>query len=631
MSAPLRGATRASTFPVTQLPGCGLTSAASQVQVLPNAMNDTLRITSVRFSRFKALREFSLALDRFNILVGPNNSGKSTILGAFRILAEGLRRARTRKAGVVQGPHGLTRGYEINLEGVPVATENVFHNYQDDTPATVRFRLSSGDHLMLFFPRVGVCSLICETLGHPPTSPSSFTRRFNVDIGFVPILGPVEHNEPLYQHDAAREALLTHRASRNFRNIWYHYPESFDEFRSLIQTTWPGMDIKPPELDTSHEPPLLRMFCPEDRFDREIFWAGFGFQVWCQMLTFMVRNKTSSLFIIDEPDIYLHADLQRQLMTALRALGPDIVLATHSTEIVSEADPNEILVITKRAQSAKRVGDLTQLRSLFSTLGSNLNPILTQLARSKRVVYVEGKDFTILSRFASKLKVQAVATRSDFAVVPTQGFNPLKVKMFSEGAAATLGTKLLVAVIFDRDYRSDEERDKELQELRNFCYYAHIHSKKELENFLIVPEAIVRAIYAQIDDRVRRTGVQIVFSESIATVLSAITEPMKHDVQAQFLKRRHPFAKTVKASLDDATITSALLADFDDKWKDLDVRVDIVPGKEVLARLNTHLQSRYGITVTPTLIIGAMRESEIHDEMKSIVHSLNGFSQQPVA
>jgi hypothetical protein len=68
------------------------------------------------------------------------------------------------------------------------------------------------------------------------------------------------------------------------------------------------MDIKKPEVDASHNKPLLHMFCPEERIDREIFWAGFGFQVWCQMLTFMVINRTASLFIIDEPDIYPHSD-----------------------------------------------------------------------------------------------------------------------------------------------------------------------------------------------------------------------------------------------------------------------------------------------------------------------------------
>jgi hypothetical protein len=223
-------------------------------------------------------------------LVGPNNAGKSTVLGAFRILAEAIRKAKAKNPAYVLGPNGTVLGYEVGLENIPVATENVFYNYDDEQPASVSFRLSSGDFLVLYFPRRGTCYLICETSGKQIKSTSAFRQQMAVEIGFVPILGPVEHNEQLYQREAAREALLTHRASRNFRNIWHHNPEAFDKFRSLIQTTWPGMDIKKPELDTTHDKPQLHMFCPEDRIDREIFWAGFGFQVWCQMLTFMVLN-----------------------------------------------------------------------------------------------------------------------------------------------------------------------------------------------------------------------------------------------------------------------------------------------------------------------------------------------------
>ena len=604
------------------------TRATSVPNVLSRDTQSIQRITSVRFSRYKAFRDFSLAFDRFNILVGPNNSGKSTILGAFRILAEAIRKARVKSPTFVSGPNGVVRGYEVNLGNVPVATENVFYNYDEDQPASVNFRISTGDHLILFFPELGICNLICENSGKPITSPSTFRQRFSIDIGFVPILGPVEHNEQLYQREAAREALLTHRASRNFRNIWHHYPESFDEFQSLIQTTWPGMDIKKPVIDLSHEKPLLRMFCPEERIDREIFWAGFGFQVWCQMLTFMVINKATSLFVIDEPDIYLHSDLQRQLVTALRALGPDILLATHSTEIISEADPNEILVVTKKARSAKRVVDTSHLRSIFNTLGSNINPILTQLARTKRIVYVEGKDFHIMARFAAKLGIGSVAKRSDFAVVPTEGFNPLKARTFTEGVQATLDAKISIALIFDRDYRSDSEVATELSELNTFCDYAHILSKKELENYLLIIDPLGRAITQRVEEQNKRTGNNVTFSESIQDLLVAITDTIKHDVQAQYLKRQHPVAKSLNRSLDDSTVTSQLLAAFDDKWHDLDTRLDMVPGKEVLSRLNERLQKICGVSITPTLIIEAMTESDVASEIKKIIASLDEFAKK---
>ena len=172
----------------------------------------------------------------------------------------------------------------------------------------------------------------------------------------------------------------------------------------MIRETWPGMDIEPPEVKHSIKETGLNMFCPEDRLPREIFWAGFGFQVWCQMITYIVKSKDVSLFVIDEPDIYLHSDLQRQLVSLLKTLGPDILIATHSTEIISEADTDDLLVINKRFNSAKRISDPSQLQNIFGVLGSNLNPTLTQLAKSKRAVFVEGKDFQVLSLFARKLE-----------------------------------------------------------------------------------------------------------------------------------------------------------------------------------------------------------------------------------
>jgi predicted ATPase len=58
----------------------------------------------VDFSHFKAFDRFSIQLRHFNILVGPNNSGKSTILAAFRILAAALRKATSRRSEMVRGP-----------------------------------------------------------------------------------------------------------------------------------------------------------------------------------------------------------------------------------------------------------------------------------------------------------------------------------------------------------------------------------------------------------------------------------------------------------------------------------------------------------------------------------------------
>ena len=311
-------------------------------------------------------------------------------------------------------------GYRVPLNDVPVATEAVFTNYDDSEPATIEFTLASKDKLRLIFPQNNLCYLVCDPRGKPVTTPSQFKRVYDAKIGFVPVLGPVEHNEPLYQKEAARLALLTHRASRNFRNIWYHYPDEFETFRTLVNSTWPDMDVEQPQIDHSHERPVLHMFCPEARHLREIFWAGFGFQVWCQMLTYIVRARDTSLLVIDEPDIYLHSDLQRQLVEILKIRTPDVLLATHSTEIISEVEPADLLVVDKKRRAAKRIHSQAALPPIFDVLGSRLNPTLTQLAKSRRVLFVEGKDFKLLSIFSRKIGKRALANQSDFAVIPVR-------------------------------------------------------------------------------------------------------------------------------------------------------------------------------------------------------------------
>lgn len=169
-------------------------------------------------------------------------------------------------------------------------------------------------------------------------------------------------------------ALFNYRAARNFRNIWYHYPDRSPEFRSALAQTWPGMDIEPPRIDYSHDKPRLYMFCPEERIPRELFWAGFGFQVWCQMLTHVIQSHDTAIFLIDKPEIYLHSDLQRRPLHLLRNMGPDILIATHSTEIIVEAETDDLVLINKQRTAARRIRNPSQLQEVFTVLGSNLNP-----------------------------------------------------------------------------------------------------------------------------------------------------------------------------------------------------------------------------------------------------------------
>jgi len=51
-------------------------------------------------------------------------------------------------------------------------------------------------------------------------------------------------------------------------------------------------------------------------------WVGFGYQIWCQLLTHLSRAAEDSLVVVDEPEVYLHpASASSQAVFAYTGTG----------------------------------------------------------------------------------------------------------------------------------------------------------------------------------------------------------------------------------------------------------------------------------------------------------------------
>src|SRR5947209_5530444 len=117
------------------------------------AQSPPVAITSIQFSNFKAFRRFSVRLERMNILVGPNNAGKSTIISALRVLAAGLSVAWTRRPILTNKyrDESHSYAYAIPPESIPISLENVQTDYHMEEECSVTFQLSNGAKLILLF------------------------------------------------------------------------------------------------------------------------------------------------------------------------------------------------------------------------------------------------------------------------------------------------------------------------------------------------------------------------------------------------------------------------------------------------------------------------------------------------
>lgn len=581
-----------------------------------------MRFTRVEFTNFKAFRRFAVALDHINVLVGPNNAGKSTIIAAFRALEAALRRARSRKPERLLDVDGQPLGYPLAPNLLPISTENVATDYEE-VEARIIFRLSAEKTLTLCFPSNRQFYMLADTPKGTPRTVPEFKNAFPVSVVPVPQLGPLEHEEPVVEVETVSSNLATHRASRHFRNYWRYFPDNFDQFADLVRRTWPGMDVEPPELILGRHS-TVSMCCQEHRRARELFWAGVGFQIWCQLLTHIIRAEGATILLVDEPEIYLHPDVQRQLLSLLRSRNVDVLLATHSTEIIGEADPEEVLLIEKSRNHARRIRDVEGIQDALDTIGSIHNLTLAQLARTRRLLFTESTyDYKIIRRFAGMLGYDELAAGAGATHVESDGFSGWeRIRDFAWGLQKTVGAALRIAAVFDRDYFPPEQVDTLLESLRSHVAFATVLRRKEIENYFLVPVVLQRAIDRAIVESERRGGSGLPPFD-VRVALNEISEPLRSACLGHYQEKRMDWLRSSRKST--SAVYSETIDWFEQQWRLVETRMEILPGKVVLGGLRERVKTATGITLTDNRILGAFKREEIPDDMASLVKDLERF------
>jgi hypothetical protein len=297
-----------------------------------------------------------------------------------------------------------------------------------------------------------------------------------------------------------------------------------------------------------------------------------------------------------------------------------------ASEIMSEADPSEIVLVDKRRRTGDRLRDVAGVQRALDAVGSAQNITLTALARSRRVLFVEGDgDFRLLRRFARRLGMQELAAGLGIIALPSGGFGSWqRVTTLASGIAEALGASLSIAALYDRDYYCDEQIDEIIGTLSRHLKLAYVHKRKEIENYMLIPDVLDRALDRALTERAGQEF-PTPRGETASGILPKITDPMRDLVLSQIMARRWDHLKS--AGRDLADINRDTIAWFDLRWNNLADRLAVVPGKEVLRSLRSHLQENLGVSLTDTRIIESMRRDEIPDDLRELLQALDGFRQ----
>lgn len=581
-------------------------------------------LTNLTLSNFKKFESFRINLTETNVIVGPNNAGKSSVLDALRVLSDFLKYAKRRSpVRESQGKFGVCATYHISNNMLSIPIENVTRNYSDEV-AVIQAKLDNKSifriELSLHHSPKGF--LVID--GEPPKTIGAFAKQFPCSVTIVPTLSPFEENEPLISDKRVNEIRHSRLASRNFRNIWFRESErKFSEFERSISSVWPGIRIKPPELFMNNGKHYLQMFYREGPSEREIYWAGFGFQVWLQTISQIIFSESNDFLVLDEPDVYLHPDLQKKLVDFASQRFNQIAVATHSTEIVNHVDSKSIKVIDSTFSTAKSITSSNTYNKLFAYLGASENAEFAKLSKAKKIIFFEGNDRKILRKFLKKSGLSDILSDPNILLLKTGGFGGWSKVRDSEWVLQnTLGIEVKIFALFDRDYICADEaalisgRDTS----PNVAF--HVLDKKEIENFCICLPAIHRLI----SNLAEKKGLEL-NPEIVDTSISKISElskiPTRGLLQAEYqrfvVERAKKQKKAIPSTIDT---TNEFLEWFDTMWADLDQRLSHISGKKFLAELSAHLSHEYGLNISISKILDEMRPAEVNKSLLNTLHSL---------
>jgi hypothetical protein len=210
--------------------------------------------------------------------------------------------------------------------------------------------------------------------------------------------------------------------------------------------------------------------------------------------------------------------------------------------------------------------------------------------------------------------------------LPSGGFGSWqRITTLASGIADALGAPLSISAVYDRDYYCSEQINEVVGTLSRHLRLAYVHLRKEIENYLLVPEVLDRAFNRVLAERAERRGCPRPRSQSVTDILLKITDPMRDFVLSQIMARRWDYLKSTGRDLAD--INRDTIASFNQVWNDLAGRLSIVPGKEVLRALRSDLQENFGVSLTDSRVVESMHRDDIPDDLRELLQTLDRFRQ----
>lgn len=554
-------------------------------------------ITKLVIRKFKSIKEESYSFTNFDLLVGPNNSGKSTILQALAIWQFCVHefQRRPKRSG--------TSGIQIvlpNFTALPVPEFNLLWNEKRDR----NYRGKKLEYILIeidvtWRERNGQDKTFGVELRYNSpqavyAKPAEGWKIFHQyeeevlpQIAYVPPFSGLEPIEEWKDTSILRKQVGKGQPGSILRNLLLLVvndkekgEKNWGEISSAI-SRWFSTKLKKPKYEQGVDTQIQCEYVDNKR-SYDIIAGGSGFHQTLTLLAFLYGYKPTTI-LLDEPDAHLHVNLQREILDYFRQMSSkqniQFLIATHAEELIKGVDANRIISLLQQ-KPTRESSKPEILRAMADVSNTEIN----QLRSSPFLIYVEGDtDDRILRTWAGILNAETDIKQVCFRNMSGGS----KEDMKADAKKHFLSVKQIIPkikrlMIFDYDTDKTAFHPKETNEA------LFEWKRKNIENYLLVPDAWKRAIHQVL----------------------GIPDDL--------------FLASLKQIVDDFFASENLTIPPNKKWGDLDANVfKVVDGKKILfdskkSLFNQLRKSNPELSLTREAVAGAMIKEEIHQDVKDL-------------
>ena len=563
-------------------------------------------IEEIQFENYRCFEKSSISYKDLVVIVGKNNAGKSSMIEALRMIAYASGKAqRTNYRAVVSGLGISSRhkGIRIDTEKLKIDLRGIVYLYEDKV-AKVTAVFDDGCKIVIIANTEIAFAVLFNPEGKNIITKVQAQNYNFGNISILPQIGLIKENEKRLSEDTVINDKDTYLSSRHFRNeIMVYRSEYWKDFKKLAEKSWEGLSVISLEYNIS-ESENIRLMVSDARFPGEIGVMGSGLQMWLQIIWFICRSKNAETIILDEPDVYMHPDLQIRLLHMVMGFCKQVIIATHSVEIISEVSPKNIVMVDKNSRKMRYANSLKAVQNIVDNIGGVQNLALIRIGLRKKCLFVEGKDIKILSKLYEIAYPENDNIFQSLPVIEIHGFTNLSETFGASNLFyQETGGQIQSVCILDRDYYPDEILKDKQEKAKENHLILHIWNKKEIENYLLVPNALFR-ITGQPEDCL----------DVFMGKLDGLLEEEKDSITDQLAQ--HIFEADRSKSMSTCNAEARVV--MKSRWITIEDKLSLVSGKYMIRRINEWMRKEYQVNCSRTEIINNLLPSEINEEIMDV-------------